>query len=165
MSEGTRPSAGFTLLELLLVLFVLSLAGAIVLPSLQPLIARTGIESTARKAASFLDDVRRRAVQTGRVMTVTLDGEEGRLVALPEGTGESPPGEEGGAEVAFSLAAPAEGTTLLPQEIRYFPQGTSSGGVLAFHRDGAEILRVTVSSFTGLATLEEARREGEGGPQ
>jgi len=162
VSEGSRPSAGFTLLELLLVLFVLSLAGVIVFPSLQPLLSRAGVESTARKAASFLDDVRRQAVQSGRVFEVRFDDEGGRLVARPEGASDGAgDGEVVAGERAFP-GLPGE-SSLEPETVRYYPHGSSSGGVLTFRRGETEMFRVVIGSFTGLARLEEAGK-GRGGP-
>jgi prepilin-type N-terminal cleavage/methylation domain-containing protein len=138
--------AGFTLIEVLLVLVVLAIAGVIAYPALQPALESVRAENAARRTAAFLDDVRRRSV-LGRVqLEVACAPREGRL-ALRGGSGE--PRE-------FRVP---EGTTIAscrPDRVRYFPQGSSSGMVLVLRDPRGRERRVAVGAFTGLAAVVEA---------
>lgn len=150
-SEASRPSGGFTLLELVLVLFVFALAGLLVYPDLQPLMQRTSTEADLRRVVSFLDDVRSRAVAGGRILKVVHDDEGHRLVALVRG----------GEETIVHRRLP-ENLRLLgmkPEELLYFPQGNASGGVLTFAaEDGDSRSRIEIGSFTGLSRTVEGER-------
>lgn len=95
-------SHGFTLVELLVVLTLLALASAMVLPRFMST-AGPSARSQAAMLASHLRDARRQAVSLAEPVSVPLDP------ALVEGRG--PDGRP------------------LP-EILFFPDGSSSGGLL-----------------------------------
>ena len=82
--SGRRTRAGFTLVELMVVLAVLG-----VMAGVAGLAARS-LERTdaASERAAAVADARRRALQTRRPVTLTVQlGERtGRLVALPDGS-------------------------------------------------------------------------------
>jgi len=105
------------------------------------------VESAARRAASFLDDARRRAVLERRVRVVRCRLREDRLVL---------DGIDGG-EQSFRLPESVTLAACSPEEIRYLPQGSASGmTVLLRDRRGRE-RRLGVGSFTGLASVETPR--------
>jgi prepilin-type N-terminal cleavage/methylation domain-containing protein len=138
--------AGFTLIEIVLVLAVLAIASVIAFPALQPALEATRAEGAARRAAAFLDDVRRRSV-LGRVeLEVGCSPREGRLVL------------RGGAAGAREFRLP-EGMTLVscrPDRLRYFPQGSSTGMALLLRDRRGRERRIAVGAFTGLAAIVEA---------
>ncbi|MDB4285391.1 prepilin-type N-terminal cleavage/methylation domain-containing protein [bacterium] len=140
---------GFTILELLLVLMMMALATALVLPNLNPALQGTRREAALKKTVAALDDVRRRAVTSGRILTVTMD-EEGKNRLLVAGGGE----EEDSFE-AIDIPDGAEIVELVPDEARYYPQGHSSGLVLTVKTGRERLHRIEVGSFTGLARIED----------
>ena len=113
-------SGGFTLLELLLVLMVIALAGVMIFPDLNPALSRTRDEAALRRTVGTLDDFRRRAVSGGRTLTLS-HGKTGRSLLV------SVAGKEGDEELEEPLPEGVEAVSLEPEKCRYFPQGHSSG--------------------------------------
>jgi general secretion pathway protein H len=136
---------GFTLLELLLVLLLISLASALVYPNLQPHLQRTRREAALRKITATLDDLRRRAVASGKVLVLTFDEERGDLLLREEGSGKEPE--------ALSVPEGEKIASMSPALLRYFPQGHSSGAVLMTDEGRGVSYRIEVGSFTGLARV------------
>lgn len=144
-ADTVRGRGGFTLLELLMVLLLISLAGALVYPNLRPHLERTSREASLRKITATLDDLRRQSVADGRVLVLLFDGEE-KLLLL---------GEEGSEREPHPLEVP-EGMTVYamdPALLYYFPQGHSSGAVLETGDDPGRPVRIEVGSFTGLSRV------------
>ena len=143
---------GFTLLELLLVLMVVALAGVFVFPNLDPALQRVKSDGALKRTTSFLDDTRRRSVASGKTLIVTLEGEEERRITVreagtTEGTVAEMPGPDG-----------AEFLELEPGEGRCFPQGHASGFHLTVGTAGGERVRIDIGSFTGLARIVDERK-------
>jgi prepilin-type N-terminal cleavage/methylation domain-containing protein len=141
-----RPPAGFTLIEIVLVLVVMAIAGVLAIPALQPLLQSVRGEAAARRTASFLDEVRRRAVMERRELRVRCRPEERRLVVLAAGAEKDP--------VTFRIPERAELVSCRPEEVRYFPQGYATGIALLLRDEHHQEHSVTVGSFTGLARVE-----------
>ena len=151
MSDIRRSSrGGFTLLEMILVLMLISLAGALVYPNLQPHLQRTRREAALRKITATLDDVRRRSVASGKILVLTFDEEGGGLLLRREGSGEGPE--------ALPVPEGEEIASMIPPLLMYFPQGHSSGAVLKTEGSRGVSYRIEVGSFTGLARV--ARDDG-----
>lgn len=130
-------------------LLVMALATALVLPNLNPALEATRREAALKKTVAALDDLRRRAVTSGRILTVTMDEEgENRLLVAGEG-------EEEGTLGDIDIPDGAEVVELVPDVARYFPQGHSSGLVLTVKTGGERLHRIEVGSFTGLARIED----------
>lgn len=141
---GPARVAGFTLIEIILVLVVLAVAGALAVPAIQPAIDAVRAEAGARRVASFLDDARRRAVLGRTELTVSCRQREGELEL-------GAPGAEG---KVFRIPEALTIVSCRPESLRYFPQGAATGMSLALRdRAGRERL-VSVGAFTGLARIE-----------
>jgi prepilin-type N-terminal cleavage/methylation domain-containing protein len=162
-SQFRPPAKGFTLIEVVLVLLVLALATAIAVPALLPALESVRAEAVARRAASFLDESRRRAVLSRATVTVTCDPEEGLLRMEAAGTGEHGAGAE--ADGAGGDGEPAVETRVFrvpersvivscePGVMSYFPQGYATGGEILLRDPRGREQRVSVGSFTGLARV------------
>jgi hypothetical protein len=139
---------------MLLVLLLISLAGALVYPNLQPHLQRTRSEAALRKITATLDDLRRRAVAGGKVLVLTFEEEGGDLLLREEGSGEEPE--------ALPVPEGLEIVSMSPALLRYFPQGHSSGAVLKTGERRGVSYRIEVGSFTGLARVsgDEERQRG-----
>ena len=146
-SASAPSSRGFTLLELLLVLAVIALAGVIVFPDLNPALRRTRDEAALRRTVTLLDDLRRRAVATGDTLVVTA-GREGRSLLVSSPGGEDQTLEE-------ELPRGVEVLKFEPRETRYFPQGHASGLTLAVKTGSGREATIEVGSFTGLARIAD----------
>jgi len=140
-----RARGGFTLLELLMVLMLISLAGALVYPNLRPHLERTSREAALRKMSATLDDLRRQAVTDGRVLVLLFDEKEGGLLLGEESSQAEPRG--------FEVPEGLEVYSMDPGLLYYFPQGHSSGAVLTTGDDPDRLVRIEVGSFTGLSRV------------
>lgn len=146
----TRKSAGFTLLELLVVLAVLGLA-AMALPSV--LGRGTGALSAAAVAAetaSTLRGLRSDAITRGRPAELAVDAGsgtlragDGRVLEVPEG-----------ARLRF---LPLAGRGAREAVLRFHPDGSSNGGRIEIVQAG-RIHVVTVDWITGRVVLDGGSR-------
>jgi len=137
---------GFTLIEIVLVLVLLAVAGVVVAPAIQPALDSVRAEAAARRTASFLDDARRRAVLERKVLIVRCRSEEDRLVLSGAASGER----------VFQVPEAVAIVSCRPEEMRYFPQGSATGmTVLLRDRRGRE-RSLSVGTFTGLSRLDAA---------
>lgn len=153
-----RPSTtGFTLIELLAVLFILALTAAVVVPSLGggQLVE---LKSAARSLASGLRHTRNRALNDNRSATLDLDvvkhefrlpGEQ-RVHKLPE-------------RIDIVLfTARSEQQTAQRGAIRFFPDGSSTGGRITLSTDSLRYM-VNVDWLTGrISVIESVVEEAMG---
>lgn len=138
VAAGRSP--GFTLLELILTLFVLALAAGLAAPA----IGRTAetIRARADVAAftALLRHAHERAITTRQRLSVVVDPGERRItVASEEGEKEARTLE---ARVAVEASPPPALT------VRFEPSGTSSGGEFRVS-SGPARYRVTIDPVTG----------------
>ncbi|KHK01159.1 pilus assembly FimT family protein [Desulfovibrio sp. TomC] len=85
-----RHQAGFTLVELTIVLVVLGLSAGLVLPALSGLLAREGEKSTARILTGVLRRARSEAILTGEPWRVDIDWDKGECRLGPNTPKDSP---------------------------------------------------------------------------
>lgn len=79
-----RPTAGFTLIEVLVVLVILAAMLLIGLPALHKLLLRSKLEGFARESANLMRLARFEAIKRSRFGVVTIDPADGRLVAFAD---------------------------------------------------------------------------------
>lgn len=105
-----RRAAGFTLVELTIVLVVMGIAAGLAIPQLAGLFSRENEKSMARQLAGLLTRARTEAIVTGRSFVVTLDWIRGeaRLEPLPEPVAPLPAGRDGRKSAERSKAAVAK---------------------------------------------------------
>lgn len=146
-----RWSAGFSLLELLVVLFIIGLMTAVAIPMLGGGMAGTELRSAARDIAAGLRAARNHAVTGQREATLALDLE--RRIATADGATRS-------IEIPASLdirlyTARRELVDESRGSIRFFPDGSSTGGHVRLAR-GGQGLNVNVDWLTGRVYIEDA---------
>lgn len=73
MCAGVRREGGFTLIEILLVLALMALVGAVLVPAAGMLFQQGRKVSPADAVAEVLQEVRREAVLTGRTVSLRFD--------------------------------------------------------------------------------------------
>jgi general secretion pathway protein H len=140
-APGIAP--GFTLMEVVLVLFILALAASVVVPA-----AGRGADAVRARAevsafAAFLRHAREQAVTRGEAHEVRLDPDARRLVLTagePETVRAS---RQLSREIRIEPASPAALT------LRFLPQGHSTGGSFRIEAAGSRVYTVTVEAFTG----------------
>ena len=144
---GSGSEAGFTLIEIALVLVLLAVAGVMAAPAIQPALDSVRAEAAFRRTASFLDEARRRAVLERRVLTVRCLPGEGSLVLVGAASGER----------TFKVPEAAVIVSCRPEEVRYFPQGSATGTTLLLRDNHGRERRLSVGAFTGLSRVDGAR--------
>jgi general secretion pathway protein H len=142
--ECAHGAEGFTLLEVVCVIAILSLLAVLVVPALPRGTSRAGLESYAVAAAALLKAdrhaaVRRRmavATEVNAASRLVRSGATGRAVRVPD-------------DVAFDALLPARcGDYPARMVIRFFSSGMSCGGVIALTRLGVGY-EVRVNWLTG----------------
>lgn len=146
-SGASVPRAGFTLIEIILVLVILAVAGVMAAPALTPALDAVRAEAAARRTAAFLDDARRRAVLERRVLVVTCRPDEGRLGLAGAAAGER----------AFPVPEAVTIVSCRPEEMRYFPQGSATGMTLVLRDRRGRERTLAVGTFTGLSRIDAGR--------
>jgi len=142
---GINGSAGFTLLELLVVLTIFALSLAIVGPSVSSGLTGLKMKTSARTLAASLNHARSRAQGSG--MTYYAEISEGK-VAL------SSRGEKG---VFKEVAMPEEVRLKADgaQVVAFYPAGGSSGGAVEIMDNGNKVFfRLTVEPTTAMVKIE-----------
>ena len=144
----SRASAGFTLLELLVVLMLMVMVYALAVPMISAGMPGTELKGAARQLAAGLRQARSLAVTRKEESTLMLDVEQRnfkvsgdqRRYALP-------------AKVDISLfTAQSE---LLPDKIgaiRFYPDGSSTGGRITV-KSGVRKYDINVDWLTGQVTI------------
>jgi general secretion pathway protein H len=146
-------TAGFTLLEMLLVLSIIALASILVVPNMGKLDART-FSAQVRQATSLLNYARRTAVVRGQPSTATfyaagLD-EEDVLAPARNSVGSW---ESQGAVLRYQDSTEREIAVDDKIEISFYPEGGSTGGTLLLSFEQQQV-RIQVDSFTGRIATE-----------
>lgn len=168
------PGAGFTLLEVTLVLLILAVMIAFAIPRLRDPSTQE-LQSHVRRLATTYRFLRNEAVLNGRVYVLNYDLDQQRYWITSEDTPDSPTGGDANDElglfarpvtlpntVAFSDIV-FQGVGKLAQGqmfTRFFPDGYVEPAVV--HMDnGREAFTLTVLPFTGQVSIYDGYRDFE----
>ncbi|HXG17859.1 MAG TPA: prepilin-type N-terminal cleavage/methylation domain-containing protein [Methylomirabilota bacterium] len=142
---------GFTLLELILVLLIISVASALVGPALGTRLLRADARRTAIQLRSVVDYMRVKAVRSGQEEVMVIDPQDNTY--WREGSGETievPP--ESGFLSARSRWIRENGQV----EFHFYPDGTNSGGAIRVEQGrgaAATAYLVVLDPLLGLASI------------
>lgn len=150
--RGARDE-GFTLLELLVVLAIVSTTTAVIVTLARPSSAILEPRRTALEMAAHLRAARTRAIETNTEATFTLDA-DGRAfwTSLAERR-HAMPQTLAVAMTSAQFRAPEPGRG----HIRYFPDGSSTGGTVTLEAEGRRVT-LDVDWLTGAARITDAHR-------
>lgn len=141
---GNDLEAGFTLLELLVVLAILGGALALAVPAFDRLAPGVALRATARDTAAMLRHARDLAIAGNREIAVVVDLDRRSI-----GIDSSNTVERIDLDYGISLfSAAEERLDRGAGRIRFFPDGSSTGGRIGFSSGGARY-DVIVSWVTG----------------
>ncbi|TNE75954.1 MAG: type II secretion system protein GspH [Gammaproteobacteria bacterium] len=150
MREHHRQVAGFTLLELLVVLFLVSLAIGVAATRFSAGTESAELRTEARKLVALLRQTRTRAVSESLSLGVAPVPEkfayqlqpEGKEVLLPEG-------------LSLNIAADNRDVSSMRPGIFFYPDGSSNGGTLTLSSDNGS-RQLAVNWLTGeVAIVDE----------
>lgn len=120
-----RHPAGFTLVELTIVVVVIGIAAGLVIPNLSSLLAREGEKSTTRVLAGALRRARSEALLTGRPWRVDIDWGKGEYRIAPNeplpDEPAAPPTDAATDTTRRSRAATPVKTALAPKQVVAIP--------------------------------------------
>ena len=166
--EGLElKSKGFTLLEVMIVLIMISLSISLVIPSLARFSKKIELRTAAQKVSTILRYCRNEAVQKGKVQQVLFNPELREIkVQSPKSSArakEDIPAEDPNLEKKYILPpgvqikevkipASAESDSL--SMIEFYPNGGSSGGSVVLESQDLKGYRIKVDFLTGLVGVE-----------
>ncbi|NWG46882.1 MAG: GspH/FimT family pseudopilin [Alphaproteobacteria bacterium] len=136
MHRAHGRAAGFTLLELLVVMSLLELVALFAVPRFQAGMPRAEVTAKAQSLAVLLRRARAEALRTGRPVDVRYEPEARRFVRSDgQGAYTLPP------EPTLALSTVRLAVPLPPQTLRFFGDGSANGGVLRLEQGtaGAEV--------------------------
>ena len=159
--EPLNNSAGFTLLELLVVLAILAMGSVLLIPSIGNMSSRT-YTAQVREVSSLLNYARRTAVVTGQAASAQFFPElEDNESAQPAAqSARSDLGRDNiwrarGIELAFEDSTEQQIDVEDGVTITFFPEGGSTGGSLILSLDSRETV-ISIDPFSGKVRAEYA---------
>lgn len=150
--NACRPnSAGFTLIEMTLVLALISLIAALALPRVSFSGSETSLRIKGFEIAAILRADRDEAVRSGLPVTSVVDLVSGRVLSSTA---------NGVVAIPANLLLRISGAGL--DGIRFMPDGRASGGEIFLMRaDGSGILSVRVDPHTAAIVIDRSARHDE----
>jgi general secretion pathway protein H len=144
----TQRARGFTLLEMLAVILLIGIAATAVSLSVSQGLASARVNAASGEMAAALRATRTQAIVRGteqtfdvNLRTVSYRGANGRDVRLPQG-------------MKLSITSAQEDQpNATTGRIRFFPDGSSTGGHITLQREKRQWL-VNVSWLTGAVSVE-----------
>jgi prepilin-type N-terminal cleavage/methylation domain-containing protein len=166
---------GFTLIEMVVVLVLISLSIALVTPSLSRFSKRVELKATAQKVSGILRHFRSESIQKGRVYQILFDSGTGevriRALEKEEKEGEGKEEEKKGTEEAKAQERryPLPGGVLIKEvkipspefpsdfpTIEFYPTGGSNGGAVLLEMQDQKGYWIKVHFLTGIVEIEGA---------
>ncbi len=147
-------AAGFTLLEIILVLALIGAASMIVIPNVSSLDSRS-LNVELRQAHTLLNHARRTAVVRGLPSSATFyprhESEDSLPLAARTSVGRW---QSEDTELSYVDSTDQEVAIEEKLEIVFYPEGGSTGGQLLFAQGDREVA-IAVDPFTGRVSIEE----------
>ena len=154
---------GFSLLELLVVLVIISLMSAMIVPRIGGTIEKLNLKTAANKIAASLRYARSRAVSEKETYVVSFDFDANRMVVFTESSVINAQVE--GADITPQIYELPEGAWLeVAESIRgeeetklfevfFYPSGNSSGGKITLSGEKNRTYTLQIDFITGTVKL------------
>ncbi|NVK40234.1 MAG: GspH/FimT family pseudopilin [Oceanospirillaceae bacterium] len=163
-----KPSrqAGFTLLELMVVLVVASLMLSLVVPRFAAVLPGVELKSYTQKTAALLRNLRSQAMAESRLVALSLDTEAHQMRVSGRDAPISVPqdirltlNDDGSLALGNEIVLPeAFGVSESLPSIRFYPDGSSSGGDLTLSSGGGGYA-IRVDWLTGQVSIDDGTDE------
>lgn len=143
MAATHRSRAGFTLIELVVVLFLLAVATGLVLPAVGRGIETLELRAQVAGFSAFLRYAREQAITKRTAYEVRVDPEFSQLTLVPVGSDTPKARKQLSSRIRISVDPPEA------RIVTFSPQGFSSGASFRLEAQGGRVYRVTVDPITG----------------
>jgi len=160
---SASKNRGFTLLELIVVLVIISLTSALAVPQLTGALSGTNSKTAAKKIAASLRYARSRAVSEKIIYIVILNTDKNRLTLMSATKAELSSEEHSDKAKVYVLP---EGLTLKSgielekdkEEFRiaFYPSGSSSGGEVIVSDEREKTYKIRVDFITGTVQVSDS---------
>lgn len=141
-----RKTRGFTLIELVLVLFIISLAAGLALPAVGRGVDALQLRAEVAAFSAFLRHAREQAITRRQAQEARIDPASHRLTLTPAGAADASVSRR----LSPRIDVRAEGGTALT--LTFTPRGLSAGGSFRLAGPGGRAYRVRVHPLTGRVT-------------
>lgn len=154
--DSGRHTAGFTLMELMVVLTIAALMVGVVLPMGARMYDTMQYRDAVRQLSQAAHSARYKAITGGQAMDLVFEPEAGRFAvkqagqAVQEQDMEALEGELTFAAVSAREVSPGRGLAA----IRFYPGGGSTGGSLSVQRPNGSGVRLRVDWLLGRVSQE-----------
>ncbi len=155
---SASKNRGFTLLELIVVLVIISLTSALALPQLTGALSGTNLKTAAKKIAASLRYARSRAVSEKIIYVAILDTDKNRLMLMS-------PSKADNSDEAKVYVLP-EGLRLKSGterekdrkefRIAFYPSGSSTGGKVIVTDERGKKYIIRVDFITGTVQVSDS---------
>jgi general secretion pathway protein H len=159
---------GFSLIELIIVLVLISLSISLVAPSLSRFSKTIELKAAVKKISAILRYCRSEAINTGKVYQVFFDSELREVKVQPmassEEKGEDAKKDDKDSPKTYPLPVGVnmkEVKTESPQypsdlpTIEFYPNGASNGGTILLDIEDRNGYRIRVNFLTGIVAVEK----------
>jgi type II secretion system protein H len=163
----TVRERGFTMIELVVVLLILTLSAALLTPSLSRFASTVELKAAVKKISGILRYYRSEAVYRGTVFQVLFNPETGEVtvksVETEEAGGDEPEKEKAvtrsyllpkGIHIKEIEVTDPEYASDHPA-IEFYPNGGSNGGTLLLDAQDRKGFRIKVHFLTGMVEVEQ----------
>jgi general secretion pathway protein H len=153
---------GFSLIETVVVVVLLSLAVALVAPSLSKFSRSVELKAAAKKVSGILRYYRSEAVNKGQVYQVLFDPDLREVKVQPmestEEKGEAKPPQKiyslpEGIHLKEIKVEPPQYSSDLPT-VEFYPNGGSNGGTILLDSEDRKGFRIKIHFLTGMVQVE-----------
>lgn len=154
---STARGAGFTLLELLVTLVIMTIAVALVAPRFTEALPGAELKAETRKVAALLRHARSQAVVLNQVIQISLVEEPVALSISTQVRSYRPPGAIRLELVGGRASEETEETDQVDQPgevIRFFPEGHSNGGTITLSREDGRRASISIDWLTGRVSID-----------
>jgi prepilin-type N-terminal cleavage/methylation domain-containing protein len=160
---GAR-SRGFTLIELIIVMVIMSLLAVLVTPRLTKSLYHLEVRGASKRISAILRYCRSESVNRSRIYSVSFDAPSHLLSVQSTDEGD----EKSTLERTYSLPEEVQvekievGKTFLESSLptfEFYPNGGSNGGTALVKRVESRAYMILVDALTGTVKVEEAKQQ------
>lgn len=151
---STARGAGFTLLEVLVTLVIMTLAVSLVAPRIGEALPGAELKAETRKVAALLRHARSQALVLNREIQIRLVQEPAALSISTQAQPYRPPGQ---VRLELNPGRASEETEQADQPgevISFFPEGHSSGGSITLSREDGRHASISIDWLTGRVSID-----------